>query len=135
MNRTNYNNVATHQINSMKSSNTNIIEQTNPNEILNFKEILQLFNCAISQEQAWAVLYQVLNEFKILLDSNLELIKLNQDNIDINILYFTKDGLILFGFQYEVINHKQKNSASSSASSLSSNIEQEKNALETKVDY
>ena len=63
MNRTNYNNVATHQINSMKSSNTNIIEQTNPNEILNFKEILQLFNCAISQEQAWAVLYQVLNEF------------------------------------------------------------------------
>jgi hypothetical protein len=136
MNKTNYN-VVTHQINNMTSSNITKIEQSNTNEILNFKEILQLFNCSISQEQAWAVLYQILNEFKIILDSNLELIKLNQDNIDINLLNFTKDGSVLFGFQYEVVNHKQthrqKHLASSSASSLSSNIEQEKTALETKV--
>jgi hypothetical protein len=131
MNKSNFNNVVTHQINSM--TNSTLIEQSKSNEILNFKEILQLFNCAISQEQAWAVLYQSLNEFKILLDSNLELIKLNQDIIDINLLNFKKDGSILFGFQYGIVNHKQKNLASSSASSLSSNIEQEKTALETKV--
>ena len=71
MNKTNYN-VVTHQINNMTSSNITKIEQSNTNEILNFKEILQLFNCSISQEQAWAVLYQILNEFKIILDSNLE---------------------------------------------------------------
>ncbi len=67
-------------------------------ESLNFKEILQLFGCAISQEQAWAVLNQCLNELKYLLDTNTELLHLNQDTIDINSLNFTKDGTILFDF-------------------------------------
>ena len=68
-------------------------------EVLNFREILQLFNCAISQEQAWSVLYQVLVEFKYLMENNLELVKQNCDNIDINVLNFTKDGVILFKFK------------------------------------
>ncbi len=70
-------------------------------ESLNFKEILQLFGCAISQEQAWAVLNQCLNELKYLLDTNIELIYLNQDTVDINSLNFTKDGTILFDFDHK----------------------------------
>lgn len=83
------------------------ISSANTGQVLNFKEILQLFNCAISQEQAWAVLYQVLIEFKHLLYNNIpseaayyyEVIRLNQELIDINLLNFTKDGNILFGFK------------------------------------
>ena len=67
-------------------------------ESLSFKEILQLFGCAISQEQAWAVLNQCLHELKFLMDNNCELLKLNQESIDISILHFTKDGTILFDF-------------------------------------
>ena len=65
---------------------------------LNLKEILQLFNCAISQEQAWAVLYQTLNGLKYLFKNNLELIKSNVDNIVINLLFLNKDGSVLFCF-------------------------------------
>lgn len=71
-------------------------------EMLNLREILQLFNCAISQEQAWAVLYQVLSKLKYLLDNDLTLVKLNQDTFDINALNFTKDGAILFNFKHFV---------------------------------
>ena len=64
------------------------IHETNA---LNLKEILQLFNCAISQEQAWAVLYQTLHGLKYLFKNNLELIKSNVDNIVINLLFLNKD--------------------------------------------
>lgn len=67
-------------------------------ELLNLREILQLFNCAISQEQAWAVLYQVLTKFKVMLDTELSLVKANRDRIDINLLNFAKDGAIWFDF-------------------------------------
>ena len=68
-------------------------------ESLNFKQILALFNCAISQEQAWAVVHQCLIELKFLLENNLELLILNQEDIDINLINFVQDGSILFGFK------------------------------------
>ena len=96
-------------------------------EALNFKEILQLFNCAISQEQAWAVLSECLNEFQYILENNLELIKLNQNKIDINLIYFVKDGSILFKFT-----QLPKNTNVASSSSISS-VSSEKHSLEMKV--
>jgi G3E family GTPase len=75
------------------------IHETNA---LNLKEILQLFNCAISQEQAWAVLYQTLHGLKYLFKNNLELIKTNVDNIVINLLFLNKDGSVLFCFNTDV---------------------------------
>jgi hypothetical protein len=84
---------------------------------LNFKEILQLFGCAISQEQAWAVLNQCLTEFKYLIETNIELLRLNQDQIDINLLNFTKDGSILFGFKRKLDLAKLKNENTASNSS------------------
>ena len=81
----------------INKANAFILNQTV--NVLNLKEILQLFNCAISQEQAWAVLYQTLNGLKCLFAYNLDLIKLNIDNITIDLLYFNKDGNILFGFR------------------------------------
>lgn len=88
-------------------------------ESLNFKEILQLFNCAISQEQAWAVLNQCLIELRYILENNLELIKLNQEKIDINIIYFVKDGSILFDFD-KLQQNINTSSSKSSCSSISS---------------
>ena len=73
--------------------------QANTNSVLNLKQILQLFNCAISQEQAWAVLYQTLNALKFLFKSSLVLVKANADSLDINMLYFNKDGNVMFGFK------------------------------------
>lgn len=70
----------------------------NKMQSLNFKEILELFGCAISQEQAWAVLNQCLSELKFLMVTNIDLLYLNQDAIEINILNFVKDGSILFDF-------------------------------------
>lgn len=96
-------------------------------EALNLREILQLFNCAISQEQAWAVLSECLNEFQYILENNLELIKLNQDKIDINLIFFVKDGSILFAFD-----KLPKNTNVASTSSISS-VSSEKHTLEVKV--
>lgn len=74
--------------------------KTNENSpILNLREILQLFGCAISQEQAWAVLYQVLTKLKHLLDTNLSRVHINQHRIDINLLNFAKDGTLFFDFE------------------------------------
>ena len=84
--------------NSNSSSSTNIYVNFNFNEHLNFKEILALFNCAISQEQAWAVLYQCLIELRRLLDADANTVRLNQDKIDMSSLYFTKDGSVLVHF-------------------------------------
>ena len=81
------------------SVNSFILDEQTKIESLNFKEILQLFGCAISQEQAWAVLNQCLNEFKYLMENNFELLHLNQDQIDMSLLNFAKDGSILFGFK------------------------------------
>lgn len=67
--------------------------------MLNLREILQLFNCSVSQEQAWAVLYQALTKLKHLLDTDLALVKANQPRIDINALNFAKDGTMFFDFQ------------------------------------
>lgn len=106
--------------------NGNILSDDKVYEMLNLKEILQLFNCAISQEQAWAVLYQVLSEFKNLFETKPELIKLNQDDIDINLLNFQKDGSIVFGFK--------KKLPSQHATNLVID-EQEKNCLENKVSH
>lgn len=107
------------------SSNTS---SNSRNDVLNMSDILTLFNCAISQEQAWAVLYQVLVEFRHLLDNNLELIKLNLDQIGIYLLNFAKDGSILFSF-------KKYPSQSNSFDQLisRSDINSEKTLLESKV--
>lgn len=79
---------------------------TNSKELLNFYEILQLFNCAISEQQAWAVLYEIILEFKNLFQlieqsSNGEesqelyrLLILNQDFIDLRSIYFSHDGCV-----------------------------------------
>ena len=48
------------------------------------------------------MLYQTLNGLKYLFKYNLDLIKLNVDNITIELLYFNKDGNILFGFKNRV---------------------------------
>ena len=74
-------------------------------ELLNFNEILQLFNSAISQEQAWAVLYQLLKEFKSLLENNFNTLyqfinDFNNNNnsiysaINLDIIYFRQDGSV-----------------------------------------
>ena len=86
----------------INKANSFILAANQRLNVLNLKEILQLFNCAISQEQAWAVLYQTLNGLKYLFKYNLDLIKLNVDNIIIELLYFNKDGNILFGFKNRV---------------------------------
>ena len=112
--------------NNQQQYNANILSDGKVYETLNLKEILQLFNCAISQEQAWAVLYQVLSEFKQLFETTPELIKLNQDDIDINLLNFQKDGSIVFGFK------KKLPSQSQNANNIVID-EQEKNCLENKV--
>jgi spire len=69
------------------------------NEKLNFAEILQIFNCAISQEQAWAVLYQILINLKCLIETQFDIVKLNKDLIDMNVICFNKDGSISFNFE------------------------------------
>jgi hypothetical protein len=89
----------------------NFILKLSKENSLNFGEILQLFNCAISQEQAWAVLYQCLFEFKILLDASLELVKDNLDLIELSLINFTKDGLLLMNFvNLENIDSENENS-------------------------
>ena len=89
-----------HQQNKSLSSSSFLLtsSQVHDSSALNLKEILQLFNCAISQEQAWAVLYQTLNGLKYLFKNNLNLIKSNVDNIAIHLLYLNKDGSVLFCF-------------------------------------
>ena len=71
---------------------------------LTFLEILQIFNSAISQEQAWAALYQILSEFKYLFENCLNLVYLNQEYIDLMTICFRKDGTIYFS-----INNKNPN--------------------------
>lgn len=90
---------------------TNLIQIKikNSNEILNFQEILQLFNTAVSEEQAWAVLYQVLVEFRSLIDSDLQLIWLNLDKIGIELLNFAKDGTISLDFALKTYANKVQN--------------------------
>jgi spire-like protein len=109
------------------SPSTYLLNNSTTN-VLNLKEILQLFNCAISQEQAWAVLYQTLNALKFLFKSNLNLIKLNVDNIAIHLLFFNKDGNVLFSF-------KNDSSMNLNVNDLidDSNLEQERPVLETKA--
>ncbi|CAF0716819.1 unnamed protein product [Brachionus calyciflorus] len=108
------------------SKNLSLIEikMKNSNELLNFQEILQLFNTAISEEQAWAVLYQVLVEFRTHLDTNLELVKQNLNQIDIYLLNFAKDGSISFDFSHKNLIQSTKNHQE---------IEQERVFVESKV--
>ena len=80
-------------------SNVLSVAATAQTPMLNLREILQLFNCSVSQEQAWAVLYQALTKLKHLLDTDLALVKANQPRIDINALNFAKDGTMFFDFQ------------------------------------
>ena len=93
-----FNNSNNVTLNSSLISSSFILSENKMQSYLNFKEILELFGCAISQEQAWAVLNQCLIELKFLMDTNIELLYLNQDCIEINILNFVKDGSILFDF-------------------------------------
>jgi hypothetical protein len=97
--------------------------------LLHFREILQLFNCAISQEQAWAVLYTCLVEVRQLLGTHLDLVKLNSELIDINMLSFTKEGTILFRFK----NAGADDSGSEQQTNTSNNNEQERQTVEAKV--
>ena len=116
---------------SINSKNIYLLNTIYSKDTLRFKEILQLFNCAISQEQAWAVLYQILNGLKYLLDNEFELIKLNQDDIDINILNINKDGSVLFGFKNnKIVNSGSNNQNASSSSSVLLNTNQ--NSIEDK---
>jgi hypothetical protein len=69
-------------------------DQYNTKNSLSFNEILQIFNSAISQEQAWAALYQILKEFKYLFENCLNLVFLNQHFIDLSTICFRKDGTI-----------------------------------------
>lgn len=101
----------------------------NATECLNLKEILQLFKCGISQEQAWAVLYQTLSKLKYLLDNDLQLVKLNADLFDVNLLNFTKDGALLFDFKH----FYASNSSSSSNGHNLINSHDERTAIESKV--
>lgn len=111
-------------------------------ELLNFNQILQLFNSAISQEQAWAVLYQLLKEFKLIFDTQfnklhkylVDSINVNDDPytaVNLNIIYFRQDGSIYV--------HIQSSSSSNDNLSLSNQIynesyeEQEKQKLEILV--
>lgn len=109
---------------SLLNTSTSSTSSKDEVKFLNLKEILQLFSCAISQEQAWAVLYQILVEFKNLLQTNLDLVKCNLDQIDIYLLNFAKDGSISFNFEHKPIK----------ISNLTSEeYEQERSAAETKV--
>lgn len=85
--------------NSGTINNTSFILDENQIESLNFNEILELFGCPISQEQAWAVLNQCLTELEFMMNNNHDLLNYNQDSIDIHLLNFTKDGSILFDFK------------------------------------
>lgn len=85
---------------------------------LNLKEILQLFSCAISQEQAWAVLYQVLCKLKQLLETNLKLVRANEQRIDIDVLNFAKDGTVFFEFEDENDDENTKNNVSNDPGKL-----------------
>jgi hypothetical protein len=75
---------------------------------LTFLEILQIFNSAISQEQAWAALYQILYEFKYLFENCLNLVYLNQDYIDLMTICFRKDGTIYFSLSSKNSNQEQQ---------------------------
>jgi hypothetical protein len=79
-------------------------------ELLNFNQILQLFNSAISQEQAWAVLYQLLSEFKLIFDTQFHKLheyiidssNINDDPytaINLNIIYFRQNGSVYIHMQ------------------------------------
>ena len=89
--------------NSATINNTSFVLDENQIESLNFNEILELFGCSISQEQAWAVLNQCLTELEYMMANNQDLLNYNQDSIDIHLLNFTKDGSILFDFKQKPI--------------------------------
>jgi hypothetical protein len=90
--------------------NDNMENTNNCKNLLNFHEILQLFNCAVSQEQAWAILYQLLKEYKHLIEQNLiflynQLISNNQNNdIGIENVYFRKDGSVYISLAFRNTN-------------------------------
>lgn len=99
-----------------ETSSLLVAPSTDKSPILNLNEILQLFSCAISQEQGWAVLYQVLSKLKHLLDFNLDIIRGNQDRVDINSLNFAKDGTVFFDFEDEISSADAANSNDSGKS-------------------
>lgn len=68
-----------------------------PKCLLNLKEILQMFNCSISQEQAWAILYELLNELKFLFEHDFQFVNENKDKLAINSVYIEQEGSILLG--------------------------------------
>ncbi len=76
----------------------------NNKSMLNFHEILQLFNCAVSQEQAWAILYQVLKEYKHIIEHNLIFLHnkliINNNCIGIRNIYFRKDGSVCLNLAF-----------------------------------
>ena len=75
---------------------------------LTLLEILHIFNSAISQEQAWAALYQILYEFKYLFENCLNLVYLNQDYIDSATICFRKDGTIYFSLSNKATQQEQE---------------------------
>jgi hypothetical protein len=72
--------------------------------VLSFQEILQLFNCAVSQEQAWAILYQLLKEYRHLIEQDFKLLYdqliINNNNIGIRNVCFRKDGSIYLNLAF-----------------------------------
>ncbi len=99
---------------------------------LRFREILQIFNCAISQEQAWAVLYQILCVLKDLMENQWPLVRANQDNIEISVFSFSKDGSLSCEFSEATTQDEDENAeGSSTTSSICS--EDERQSVEAKV--
>ena len=75
-----------------------------PKGLLNLKEILQMFNCSISQEQAWAILYELLNELKFLFETDYQFVNENKDKLDINSVFIEQEGSILLGLGENDVN-------------------------------
>lgn len=120
---------------SLNSASSVVI--ANSKELLSFNEILQLFNCAISEQQAWAVLYETILEFRNLFqliksnsngDETLELRRLlviNQDSIDLNSIYFSHDGCVYLQLHKNAIVTKaQRNSRRTNSAKPNENSSQ-----------
>ena len=115
---------------------------------LSFNEILQIFNCAISQEQAWAVIFQTLVEFKHLLDDDqvfmtaLETLFLHDDSDDdfnLNSLNLLKDGSVyldlptLRPLRQKQQQRRRNGDAKTSTSSTTEKLGEDRIKLEQKV--
>ena len=76
----------------------NKCEEEGAGERLSLREILQLFNCPISQEQAWAILYALLTELKWMYDHEFEHLNQHKEKLDMDSVLIEQQGSILLSF-------------------------------------